>query len=284
MSSRLSASARAYSDPQWYEMLVASIDNPEVDGIRFPGFPSGEIQKMMVGSAFAETLAEARNFYSMLKDLSAKAGNPVTQQSRFLDFGCGWGRFLRFAWKDVEEPNLHGCDINDSILDVCRETGVPGRIERIEPFGSLPYAEGHFDTVMAYSVFTHLPEQVHLRWMGELARVMRAGGLFFLTLEPRRFMDFILFSETDNPHRMLGEHRANLPAFFAQFDRGEFVFMPTNKGIEDYYGDAVVPMSWIRTHWAPYFQVLVYINDPAKFGQAVLVVRRTGEPFSASPG
>jgi len=222
-------------------------------------------------------LREAFVFYTLVKQSAAKARNPLRRESHFLDFGCGWGRFLRFFWKDVDECNLFGCDISQSIVDTCHSLKVPGQIDQIDPRGSLPYPDNYFDTIMAYSVFTHLPETIHLHWMRELARVARPGCVFCLTIEPRRFIDFIRDISPDTSsewHRMLSVHKPRVAEFYQAFDAGQLVFMPTNKGVEDTYGDAVMPLEFIKKKWSPHFEVRSYIDDPKKFWQAVLVVQR----------
>ena len=118
--------------------------------------------------------------------------------------------------------------------------------------------------------------------MRELARVAASGCVFCLTLEPRRFIDFIdnIPSPTTNQwYEMLSVHKPNIPNYYQQFDAGELTFMPTNPGVESSYGDAVVPLSFIEQHWAPWFEVLDYVDDPNRFWQAVLVVRRTDTPL-----
>jgi SAM-dependent methyltransferase len=277
MGLNLPDKVRNYNDRKWLKLLVASIKKPVLKGIEFPRFPSDEIQTMFVGSANKQSLMEAFSFYQFFKKEASIALNPVSVQSRFLDFGCGWGRYLRFFWKDVGIYNLYGCDVDDEIVDLCHSLNVPGKIDKIERLGRFPYSDSFFDSVMAYSVFTHLPEKVHLHWVNELARVTRPGGIFILTLEPRRFMDFIADTPpSDNSwHQSLSAHKPNLPDYYREFDAGNLVFMPTNKGIEDFYGDAVVPLSYIEKNWSPHFEVINYLDDPDQFWQAVLVVRRT---------
>lgn len=269
--------ARTFSDRKWYKLLRASVDAPVIDGIAFPRFPPDELQRTFVGSANHATLAEAYVFYQFLKKAAQKAHVPLRPETRFLDFGCGWGRYLRFFWKDVKEENLHGCDINSMIVDVCRSLAVPGTIAPIDPLGQLPYPDAHFDTVMAYSVFTHLTERVHMHWVKELARVMRPGAIFCLTLEPRRFLDFIggLRASDNAWHQMLMMHKERLADYYRQFDAGELVFMPTLAGLEDHYGDAAVPLPYVQRNWSPWFDVIDYVDKPRQFWQAVLVVRRT---------
>lgn len=277
MNSNLPNSIRKINDKKWLDMLIKSTSSPIVNGIKFPGFPTNELQERFVGSSNEKTLREAFEFYRFLKESAHKAKNPLRRESRFLDFGCGWGRYLRFFWKDVDEDNLFGCDVDQDIVNICHSLNVPGQIDCIDPEGTLPYPDRFFDTMMAYSVFTHLPEKIHLHWMRELARVARPGCVFCLTIEPRRFIDFIdnIPLDTDQDwYKGLSKHKPRVAEFHRTYDSGNLVFMPTNVGVEDTYGDAVVPLSFIQKEWSPYFKVNAFLDDPHKFWQAVLVVQR----------
>ena len=114
--------------------------------------------------------------------------------------------------------------------------------------------------------------------MRELARAIRPGGVFALTLEPRRFIDFIRDVPEKSDHawyNLLKMHQPRVPEFYQDFDADKLIFMHTNVGHEQDYGDAVVPMPFIETHWQPWFGVVSYLDDPERFWQAVLVVKRT---------
>jgi len=178
------------SDEAWRDLLVSS-SRGEARSFQLPGFPSAEIQAMFVGSSYADALSEAFNFYKYFKSACAARDLKFVPSLNFLDFGCGWGRFLRFFGKDISSAGMFGVDIDPDILKVCADTDVPGHFERIEPAGHLSLKDGSIDIAIAYSVFTHLPENIHLHWMKEIARVMKSGAMFALTLEPRRFLDFV---------------------------------------------------------------------------------------------
>jgi hypothetical protein len=271
---------RKLEDHQWFDMLVKSIDGPDIDGVRFPGFPAPDMQTSFVGSANEAALREAFNFYVLAKGYAAALGMPIGNGRRFLDFGMGWGRFLRFFWKDMTAENLYGCDIDPDIIKIARNLGVPGNLDRIYHFGRLPYPDDFLHGGIAYSVFTHLPENVHLHWRRELVRVMRPGAVFSMTIEPRRFIDFIenLPETSTSPwHRSLRTHAALARKYREGYDRGEFIYIPTGGGDfrnADVYGDAVVPVSYIEQHWAPEFALRAYIDDANAFPQAVAVLQR----------
>src|SRR5262245_3816792 len=179
------------SDEEYLALLMRSLESRIVDGVTFPGFPEDVTQSNFVGSSGKSALSEANLFWQYLKGVADDLGKTMTHTSNVLDFGCGWGRFLRLLAKDVDACHLYGVDVDPEVLAECRGLGVPGELHCIEPLGDLPFPDAHFDVVMAYSVFTHLPAHVNLHWMREIARVCRRGAVFALTLEPRRFLEFV---------------------------------------------------------------------------------------------
>jgi len=275
---RLPEHIRNLSDDAWLDLLIKSISVRNIDNIEFPGFPPPDLQVQFVGSDYEQTLREASVFYTFVKSQAQSLETPLRRNSRFLDFGCGWGRFLRFFWKDINENMLFGCDVNSVILDVCRETHVPGNLALISPEGRLPYRDKYFDFVIAYSVFTHLPERMNLHWIREIARVSKPGCIFCLTLEPRRFIDFItsIPPDTDSEwYRLLSQYADRSDKLYQQYDAGEIAYLPTyGEDVGRNFGDAVVPLSFIEREWSPFFSIRTYIDDPTRFWQAALVLQR----------
>src|SRR5579862_4979144 len=183
---------QSMTDEQWYDALKKSIVDQNVAGIKFPEFPSKEIQDRFVGSSFDSALYEGFNFYSLVKSCASELGAPISNNSVLLDFGMGWGRYVRFFWKDLYDHNIYGVDVHPDMVKICQDTRVPGSYFQIEHAGILPFPADTFDIMIAYSVFTHLPEELHLHWLTELWRVAKSGCLFVLTVEPPRFIDFCI--------------------------------------------------------------------------------------------
>jgi ubiquinone/menaquinone biosynthesis C-methylase UbiE len=276
---RLPEHIRNLSDEAWLDLLIKSISVQNIENIEFPGFPPPDLQVRFVGSDYEQALREAFVFYTFVKSHAESLKMPLSPNSRFLDFGCGWGRFLRFFWKDIKEYKLFGCDVNTIILDVCRDTHVPGNLSLISPEGKLPYPNNYFEFVIAYSVFTLLPEKLNLHWMRELARVSRPGCIFCLTIEPRRFIDFIISipPDTDSEwYRLLSQYANRSDKLYHQYDAGKIAYLPTyGENIGHNFGDAVVPLAFIEKEWSPFFAIKTYVDDPTHFWQAALVLQRT---------
>ncbi len=274
---------RGLADQEYFALLVKSLESRNVEGTVFPGFPADVTQSNFVGSSGRRALEEADLFWRFLKAVTAVIGCPMTRSSKVLDFGCGWGRFLRFLAKDVDASHLCGVDVDVDVLAECRALDAPGDLQNIEPRGRLPFPDKYFDVVMSYSVFTHLPEDLNLHWMREISRACRPGAVFVLTLEPREFLEFV---RNEAPHGSSPWHR-NLARFarqvddlLARFDRGEFVYIPSGGG--NYrpaatYGEAVVPRQWIDHEWGSLWRVHQLVNDRNRFQQSVLVVERRAD-------
>ena len=281
LNSNLNDKLRLLSDDDWYSILIKSVESRRVGDIKLPGFPPPEVQKRFVGSSYQTTLQEAFTYYKHVKHHAALMRKPLGPSTRLLDFGCGWGRFLRFFMKDVKHSNLYGCDPLSEAIEICKNTEVPGIVALTEPEGKLPYPDRFFDVIIAYSVFTHLPERINLHWMRELARVSRPGCVFCLTLEPRGFIDRIVREpkNTDNAWLLgLAKYAPMADELYRDFDSGRVIYLPTGGGdslTSNVYGDAAVPLTFIKKKWTPYFKVKSYEDFPKEYWmQARLVVQR----------
>ncbi|WP_119302418.1 class I SAM-dependent methyltransferase [Dongia deserti] len=269
---------RTLSDEQWTNLLVRSVHEPVIDGFEFPRFPADVVQSNFVGSSNETALREASKFYSFVKDNARSLESPISDDSVLLDFGCGWGRFLRFFWRDLPADQIIGVDVDPVILSECRKAGIQAHLQHIEPVGKLALADRSVSHIIAYSVFTHLPENVHQHWLDELARVAKPGCVFVCTTEPRRFLDFVAGILPDSPsrwHAALRRAAGNIEDKKRQFDAGQFVYIPTGGGDfrdKTVYGDAVIPPSYIERVWSSRFAVRSYHEEG--FWQAAVVLQK----------
>jgi SAM-dependent methyltransferase len=268
------------TDRDWHNLLIRSIREPVIDGIEMPRFPHARVQRGFVGSADEQTLNEANNFWSYVKDSCASAGSPTNSSSKLLDFGSAWGRYTRYFWRDIPGSNLFGVDIDPEIVATCRYLGVPGNFQTIEPKGKLPFEDNTFDLLIAYSVFTHLPENIANHWMEELSRVAKPGAIIAYTVEPRRFLTFVETLDPQSPnmwHALMATFKDRIPGLLSQFDQGEYCYIPTSGGAyrdADVYGDAAIPKRYVREKWGKFFTPIRYLDDADRFWQAVVTARK----------
>jgi SAM-dependent methyltransferase len=267
-------------DSRWLKILKRSINEPEIEGVRLPGFPPAELQSSTVGGAYECTLDEVFGFYKYTKDACSTHGIRIRRRSEILDFGVSWGRIIRFFMKDVDAERLHGVDTSHEYLNAARETSVPGHLHQIDPLGRLPYADRFFDLVYAYSVFTHLPENVADHWLAEIARTLKPGGLLIATVEPPRFIDFFapLDPEDDKLqpwHAAMARKIRADTGLKARLQASGFVFIPQGDGILDQvYGDCAMTPAYFREHWGRFLEPVEFLDDAERFWQAVVIARK----------
>lgn len=272
---------RKFSDEQWLGVLLDSVNGDA--SVPMPGFPDPELQAGFVGSAGENAIREAWNFYGLMANRRRAYGAELDAASQVLDFGCGWGRYARMFLRDVPADNIWCVDSWDLALKTCEETGVPGRKVKIEQMPPTTLPASTFDTAFAYSVFSHLSPKAHLAWQEEFARVVKPGGLVFITTQARWFLDNCQDFRDHPEKQVTGWHEGLARSFVdydgeaAAYDRGEILYAANGGGPEllpEYYGEAVVPRAYFDDNWGRTFEVLEFIADRSRFEQAVCIMRR----------
>lgn len=106
-----------------------------------------------------------------------------------LDWGCGPARLLRHFPELLKEFNgkFSGCDPNAETIDWCRKNikGINFIVNSSMP--GLPFNNNHFDVITGISIFTHFSEIQHIAWVEELYRILKSGGILYLSLHGNAF-------------------------------------------------------------------------------------------------
>lgn len=111
-----------------------------------------------------------------LKELRARVPG-----GRLLDVGCGTGFIIHLAVGLFDE--IHGVDITPAMLQRVR-TDLGNITLHQSTAEAMPFADGTFDAVTAYSFIDHVEDQGAL--LREVARVLKPGGIFYADLIPSR--------------------------------------------------------------------------------------------------
>jgi len=191
-----------------------------------PGLPDASIQENYTGAADNSTLREGFAAYRLIKRSYETHVGPL-DSARVLDFGCGWGRIIRFFLRDVPPERLTGADHSVEMIEACRTNNQWCNFVLIQSYPPTPFPPESFDLIYLYSVFSHLPEQMHLQLLEEFRRLLVPGGLLIATTRGR---DFILHCEgvRHDPRpqakplwwRQSATVFRDVPASLAAYDRG----------------------------------------------------------------
>lgn len=180
----------------WKEAMHASKSLPSDAAVRLlnrlsggPPLPPGELIELVAGHRRAAWfLRGGSSAARVIRELAARSELGVARAKDVLDFGCGVGRIMRH-WKGVRGPRFHGCDYNPRLVEWCRRNLKFAEFQTNTLEGPLPYGDKSFDLIYAFSVFTHLTEPLQRHWMEELRRVLRPGGLLYLTVHGAHYLD-----------------------------------------------------------------------------------------------
>lgn len=265
-------------DGFWFWLHTeAALSNQRLAAL-LPRMPPDSLQRNFTGTAGDQALGLAFQFYQLVHRLVAAYGSG--QVESILDFGCGWGRILRFFLRDVAPHRLKGIDCLPEAIELCRLTGLGSHVEQVSPIPPCA-SEGHsFDLIYAYSVFSHLSETAHLAWLEEFHRLLKPQGLLIVTTRARDFIDYCAYLRT-LPDRPIWATAANAfvdaGACLERYDRGEYLYEPVGAGpylAPSHFGETCIPRGYVERVWSSRYELLEYIADPAVCEQNVIVARR----------
>ncbi len=270
---------------EWYWLNVHGERSfPSLRGY-LPTMPPEELQVRFTGAHGEPTLREAFSFYRLVSRASSSKRPKVA-----VDFGCGWGRITRFFVKDFDKDNLLGVDPLSEVIEASRATNPWATFTQIGLRPPIDVPTGSVDLIFAFSVFSHLTEEVHLQWIEELARLLRRGGMLVVTTRER---DFILECErirTEEPDlskvsplrnfATMGARTAFLDTerYLEMYDAGEYCCDPTGAGSSlpsEAYGETCIPLAYAQRAWQPHFSVTEFLDDVPELKQNVIVAERT---------
>jgi SAM-dependent methyltransferase len=233
--------------------------------------PPPELRRRVTGTERADWFEQSgRLTVELYAAALATAGKTFADFSDVLDFGCGCGRVLRCLPGVAPAARLHGSDIDGPAVEWVRENLAGVRAVVNGGLPPVPFPDGAFDLVLAYSVFTHLDAAYQDAWLGELRRVTRPGAVLLLTVSGERMWEQTM-RESDHPR--LDELRRMRP----ELDRDGFVFW-TGEGWEqffpDFYHTTFHLTHYVHAHWSRWFTVLGIHPGIAGLAQDIVVARR----------
>lgn len=122
-----------------------------------------------------------------LIDLVQKHKN--LQGASILDWGCGPARVIRHLPGLIQGGTFYGTDYNKQSIAWCSANFTDIYFHSNDLMPGLVYEKEWFDLVYGISIFTHLSQEAHEAWLNELIRVLKPGGILFITLHGNSFRE-----------------------------------------------------------------------------------------------
>lgn len=256
-------------DDFWFWLFTDGYDNYEIVRQVLPGMPDKKTQDNFTGRSGHSALSQAVAFYELSKDILTRNSRSIRDCNAVLDFGCGWGRIIRFFLKDVDASGLWGVDCLSGMINLCREKIPSCNFQVINSMPPTGFEAGTFDLIYLYSVFSHLSEEAHLAWMGEFKRILKPGGMVIATTRPRAFIEYCN-KLSKNPalqdwQRGAANSFSDPKKALEDYDNGKFVHAPYvgMKGVLDgsFFGETCIPKQYIEKVWSQMFSKAGFISE-----------------------
>jgi SAM-dependent methyltransferase len=255
-----------------------------------PGMPDEHVQLMFTGATGDSVLREGFSAYRLFKDLYEHHVGDIAQCESILDFGCGWGRIIRFFLRDVEPSRLWGADPVEEMINLCKKQNKWCNFTTLNTRPPSPFPDNTFDLIYTFSVFSHLSEEMHKSWLVELSRILKPWGLLIATTRGREFIEYCAeLRKRDDLDSMHEGPRSSASAFrntrecISDYDRGKYCFSQIiHEGEWSYWGETAIPKDYVLNHWTQFLTVVDYIDDRKRCTQNIIVAKKTvGKDYTA---
>jgi ubiquinone/menaquinone biosynthesis C-methylase UbiE len=234
-------------------------------------------------------------FYSHFVTAANQVGRHLARfvdlrSARVLDFGCGDG-YMALGLLRFNPQTIVGVDLNPAYERLPERAGkylgtneLPGILEfqKVREAEPLPFEEGAFEAVYAWSVFEHVSDLNQV--LQELYRVLKAGGILFIQIEPLYYSPF-------------GSHLQRLiPEPWAHLKLPEEVLLQQVMAAEDQIASIEKDLAYQSLEFETYKQFLIneyrqlnrvtiqeLIDVTGKYFRTIEQQRFRSHPYSAPP-
>lgn len=235
--------------------------NPAFERYPFPPVPN--IQRVIGDSSTVRFAMGGAMIFKNLESYLAELGHAWSDFPRILDWGCGAGRVTRYMLSETGSA-VTGADIDPDNIAWCRQAYPEGRFELVPLRPPTAFEDGAFDLAIGLSVMTHLQEGDQWLWLHELRRIVRPGGLVFLSVQgPTQFA-----------------YNQFPPHLYRQVQEQGYLDLSRDGALDgviadtEYYRAAMHSRAYIAERWAEYFEVVEIVDAIAGMQDFVVLRRR----------
>jgi SAM-dependent methyltransferase len=253
--------------------LVAKRKENIIKGL-FGELPIESIQSQFTGLSQKQTFVQALTYLNLCDKIATAQHHAFERNgpSLVVDFGSGWGRITQLLSLYFDPKCILGCDVLDMALEEVKRNRVRGAFKKIESWPPSCIRDESVDYIFSYSVFSHLSEDNSFAWIREFFRILKPGGMAFLTTRHKSFFNYLenLHKNSNIPCFANGAHRAfrDINAAKQDYDNGRFCFDADGgggKGLTPVYGEAFIPPKYVIEYYGKIFSAVGF-EDPIPEG------------------
>ncbi|HCI45883.1 MAG TPA: hypothetical protein DFI00_01175 [Rhodospirillaceae bacterium] len=251
--------------------------------------PPEDFQRRYCGSSMRHAFLFAAGFCNIMMTETEELLGPseieaFAQGWKFLDFGCGWGRITRLLALKYGQKGIYGLDVNQTALASASAAMPQATFALLENAPPSPYRDALIDIAISVSVFSHLSMEYQRSWATDIGRMVKSGGVVFVTYHGPWLLDMIEDfgngnRQPGNPWEVaLSRMSGEVSAYRESWADGRFTFMSTGgeaMGDQSAYGDVLVPRQCAEEIWGEAgFSLIKWIEDKERYPQCIAVLRK----------
>ncbi|MEM9619534.1 MAG: class I SAM-dependent methyltransferase [Pseudomonadota bacterium] len=208
-------------------------------------------------------------FYALDEEMRLATGADP-RRLNVLDFGCGCGRVA--TPYIAANGRLTGVDIDASAIEFLK-THYPDhdfRTTQFEP--PLPFDDSTFDAVYSISIWSHLNKDSGERWLREIYRILKPGGVFLMSIMSHTSLIFRHARPGAEWDDISNRDLRREGALFR-----EYAFLQSHQdaypGVTDSYGSTFYDDDYVRTNWSKVFSS-VEVLPGRMAGQDLVILKK----------
>ena len=238
-----------------------------------PPMPPRELVITVAGSYDPEKFL--LNGFSTFRNIEKVLWNTVEKKfgdfDRILDWGCGCGRITRYFQEYAGCSEIWGADVVKESISWCSINFPFGKFYSIPLFPPTDLPDAHFDLVLGLSVFTHLDERTQFKWLEELWRITKDGGLVALSIQSQTSIARLAMKPKVGPW---------LESLYLAWRDVGFVDVGANRDLEgyleceEYYRSVFHSRQYIEKCWGNHFKILDIVPGVNVFTQDLVLLQK----------
>lgn len=226
-------------------MLDMPEDYPDARAA-LPRMAADDVQDSWTGNHGHTLLFQSCAFARSIENGFLKYAGRSLEDTKILDYGCGWGRLIRLMYKFTSPENIYGCDPWDKSIELCKVAGINANLAVCDYLPKeAPFPSVKFDLIYAFSVFTHLSERTADTVLAACRKAIADNGILAVTIRPDSY--WYVHSKPADLDLMHQKHRSDEYAFTPHnASRGASIV--DSDGVLS-YGDTSFSLNYVREKW-----------------------------------
>jgi SAM-dependent methyltransferase len=242
-----------------FGVVLGTMPNPKFPKLSklLPAMADDQTQNNWTGNAGLALLKQSTAFVRAISYAFTKITGKTLDNSKILDFGCGYGRLARLMYFFADESNVYGVDPWVKSVELCRAAGLNENFLLSEYLPkNLPLDSSDFNLIYAFSVFTHLSERATLMALNVLRKYIAPDGVLVITIRPLEYWVQNMKSDTNEIKNLIEAHQ-----------KIGFAFKPHIRNMVDgdiTYGDTSMTVDWVEKNASNWEVIMIdrSLNDP----------------------